>query len=577
MADEILWEHVDGPNGGMNTLYPANQIGPREWTSVSNAEIFPGGVKTVCGSVKLGTVFHAVDNPTGTLPLAGTIKFCDTLTFANGDTVLACITTTKFYVLDETPVFPIPKEWLDVTPAVGVPGDPDYGIHAGSTYNYTKAYFKQTSGKEYWIFANGGQVIRYGSDNGVAPRIVSHLPLAPGGYRGGPTYHEARSVCIGWGSLWIAYPLEGAVRGAGGVPFRLRYSAVDDPTDWADMDYVDLQEDAGAIMVAVPLGDMLAVYKDGSIFGVYGTYDPNMPFRKIKRVEGLGAASPTAVIATQIGHFFMPGSLDNIWLYEGMNTAKPCGDKVFRHPANPLLQEWKHRVVTMGSLPSRQVCFGVPVMGGEGSLGPALIYIYNWQDDVWAVRWLPCGALGVRFKLSTDAWVHMWDFDPDLGDEITDTGLDFSDLGETDFCDLHDTVQANVMNELHSMVFTTSNEPCMISKVSMTRADNPQYSGASVTSGQRRPVSSPTAREFVFRGLQLRGEAWNVRLAIWTDKEATITFAYQNFEKRWTWDFRLVGNWLQFKIVTPNTGNGVFWITGYSIGYIPLGVRREGK
>ena len=100
--------------------------------------------------------------------------------------------------------------------------------------------------------------------------------------------------------VWVAYTLEGADTHKN----RVRFSAVNDGENWTASDYIDIDigEDGDHITAISPDADRLLVFKQNSVYAVYGFSRDSFEVRNITRTAG--CRDGTQPVAATAGEFF---------------------------------------------------------------------------------------------------------------------------------------------------------------------------------------------------------------------------------------------------------------------------------
>lgn len=513
------------PNRGLNTQLPDDSIADRELSVAWNVEVYPGGFRTTNGLMPIG-------NTGANWPLTGTLKYLDTVTFANGDRHLICITTSKAYRYDVTN-----DEWDDITPG---------SMGAGTDYNYTAAYMHTESGNEYWFFANGGKVLKYDGTNMT-------VLLGGDGYQT-PTYHIALAVVVAWRRLWLLRVTEDGVD----VVFRIRHSdvdAVDLSGDWIALGYVDVDETPDAIMGGAMLEQALVVYKDNSIHTVHATTNPDYPFRKASRVLGLGLCSPAALCNTPVGHFFVDFQASNVWLYNGMGLPLPKGDRVLENPTTLPAYENVENISVLSVLGDRRIYVAVPTYDLKtASVKVYNVYAYDWRLDAWTHMNIPGRVMG-KYSASS---ARTWDDFVGLGAWDDWTGSWSDELGSR-------VKEQFIVGDGLGYVYLRTEDTPVNTYVGYSE------SGAGAVTGFVRPEPLPMGQLFEFREVHLRGSAEGGTLTAVTDMGQGVAQSL-NFSGSARHTFSLYGRSLKLWFVREANAAERFDITRISVGY---GVRGQ--
>jgi len=113
-------------------------------------------------------------------------------------------------------------------------------------------------------------------------------------------FPNARYVATFAEFVWVAYTLE-----AGDThKNRVRFSKVNDAENWTAADYIDIDigEDGDHITAIIPDADRLLVFKENSIYAIYGFNSDSFEVRNITRTAG--CRDGVQPVATTSGIFF---------------------------------------------------------------------------------------------------------------------------------------------------------------------------------------------------------------------------------------------------------------------------------
>ena len=100
--------------------------------------------------------------------------------------------------------------------------------------------------------------------------------------------------------VWVAYTLESGTTHKN----RVRFSAVNDAENWTATDYIDIDigEDGDHITAIIPDADRLLVFKQNSVYAIYGFSRDSFEVRNITRTAG--CREGTQPVAATAGVFF---------------------------------------------------------------------------------------------------------------------------------------------------------------------------------------------------------------------------------------------------------------------------------
>ncbi len=99
--------------------------------------------------------------------------------------------------------------------------------------------------------------------------------------------------------VWVAYTLESGTSHKN----RVRFSAVNDGENWTASDYIDIDigEDGDYITAIIPDADRLLVFKQNSVYAIYGFSRDSFEVRNITRAAG--CRNGTSPVASTVGIF----------------------------------------------------------------------------------------------------------------------------------------------------------------------------------------------------------------------------------------------------------------------------------
>ena len=140
-----------------------------------------------------------------------------------------------------------------------------------------------------------------------------------------------------WGQfVWVGYTVESAVT----YKNRIRFSAVNDGENWTATDYIDIDigEDGDYITAILPDADRLLVFKQNSVYAIYGFSRDSFEVRNITRTAG--CREGTTPVATTAGVFFWYAedgvfllTYDNVvWAFERIKPSLDDGSLTLGTP-----------------------------------------------------------------------------------------------------------------------------------------------------------------------------------------------------------------------------------------------------
>lgn len=130
---------------------------------------------------------------------------------------------------------------------------------------------------------------------------------------GSDGHFPAARYVAAWGEYaWAAHLVEGVTTYAN----RIRFSKVNDAENWTNTDYIDIDigEDGDVITGLLADGDRLLVFKEDSVYAVYGFDRDTFEVQNITRAAGCMQGSNP--VATTVGVFFWY-SANGVYLLQG--------------------------------------------------------------------------------------------------------------------------------------------------------------------------------------------------------------------------------------------------------------------
>lgn len=152
--------------------------------------------------------------------------------------------------------------------------------------------------------------------------------------------------------LWVA----GTTEGSSTFPNRIRFSHPLFPESWRQDDYIDVAGGGSKITAIVPFGGHLLVFKNRSVWAVYGYSEDT--FQLVELSSRLGAITPNAVALADNGVYFFSNP-DGMFFYDGrgftdiFKNLRPLGigSEINETASNAITVGWANRRVYL-SLPS---------------------------------------------------------------------------------------------------------------------------------------------------------------------------------------------------------------------------------
>lgn len=110
--------------------------------------------------------------------------------------------------------------------------------------------------------------------------------------------------------LWVA----GTTEGASTFPNRIRFSHPLFPESWREDDYIDIPAGGSKIVALVPFGGHLIVFKQRSVWAIYGYSEDT--FQVVELSRHFGAMTTNAVAAAENGIYFFSNP-EGVFFYDG--------------------------------------------------------------------------------------------------------------------------------------------------------------------------------------------------------------------------------------------------------------------
>lgn len=138
----------------------------------------------------------------------------------------------------------------------------------------------------------------------------------------GGEFPAARLAASHNGYMWVADTVESTKR----YPHRVRFSHVQQPEDWAEADYFDVNpdDDGDPVTALVPFKDHLLVFKVSGVYAVYGYSRDEFFYERISGVAGV--SDPRAVTMNSGVCYWYTGD-GTIMAYNGKGVV-PLTDKL---------------------------------------------------------------------------------------------------------------------------------------------------------------------------------------------------------------------------------------------------------
>jgi len=306
-GDAYRYEEKADFRGGLNLRADQFNIAENESPALLNVEVDPrGGVRRRDAVVKVNAT--ALDD-----------EIVSLMTHYEADTnqVLAATLDTAitksqiYYVADATGNFTGPIQVSGVNVFFNTAQPPQHVTFNDNTYIVNGALLHNDSG------VTTSSALKWDGTTATAPlpdidASAGHFPCA--------RYTTAWAEFV-----WVAYTLESGTTHKN----RVRFSAVNDAENWTAADYIDIDigEDGDHITAIIPDADRLLVFKQNSIYAIYGFSRDSFEVRNIPRTAGCREGSQPVAATTGIFFWYAEEGVyivnydDVAWVFERIKPA----------------------------------------------------------------------------------------------------------------------------------------------------------------------------------------------------------------------------------------------------------------
>jgi hypothetical protein len=175
-------------------------------------------------------------------------------------------------------------------------------------------------------------------------------------------------------------------------PNRLRWSHPDNPLDWAEADYIDINEGGSRITGLLSFRDHLLIFKSSSIWALYG-YDRNS-WQLLRIPDSVGISTPAALARSESAvYFFSSTDLNGIYAYTGDSKPVHVSEKI----RTIMEQITSYNEVTLGWM-ARRLWVSVPVpYSHNNDTYQSTVFVFDPAigDGVWTRHGTgSCGCVG---------------------------------------------------------------------------------------------------------------------------------------------------------------------------------------
>lgn len=376
--DFDIQDSSHAPIRGHNVSVPEDLLDPSFSPDMLNVLSTDGALIKRTGYTELLTGLSAV-SPN---PVMEGIEYGD----SSGVLHSVIFTTDKMIEYTSTPA------WVSRTPSGG--------YLTGTSANHIFAYPVGGVGADYLYFTNGVDKLKYWTGSSTFADLTTF----------GFTTLKAKTLIGYKGHLVLGNIID---EDSSKFPYRIRWSKAGDPTYWAgklwsqltgaeqaawisegnvgESDWVDnlapvsagfanLIEDEtnSAVMRFLPIKDVLACYKENSIYNITYMGDPRY-FVPRMQVADRGAISPKGVCSVGDAHLVV--SNDNIYIYDGFYLQDPpIGNRIKKKFFADLNWDARDRIYCK-AFPQK---FEAWILYPTGtSTVPNAAYCWNWLYDSW--------------------------------------------------------------------------------------------------------------------------------------------------------------------------------------------------
>jgi len=366
--------YIGFKHSGVVTDLPAEEVTPKQWTSVVNMQFQDGATRRVGGYADYGAIAASVG---AEVPIFAYNGLFDPVSYW-----LYC-TATRVFVTDGTASF-------DITPVGGLISTP-VGKWTGCTLNGIVCLSNGRNAPMYWAGSTG---VRCQSLPGwpvgatcKAIRAFKYHLLALGVFNGTADFPN---------SVWWS-----AAADPGAVPAAWTPSASNDAGD------MDLGDTPGVVVDGLALRDLFIVYKEYATYAISYVAGPLVfTSRKLFLTSGVQALN---CIAEVNGVHFVFTGLDVIRT-DGQNTQSLCVNKVRNSLVKSIDPAQEDMTCVVSRQANNQVWVCIPEQGGSGL---TRAYVINTLTEDIGVRELPGVSFVARGVVEFGGGSPSWASDTD--------------------------------------------------------------------------------------------------------------------------------------------------------------------
>ena len=184
----------------------------------------------------------------------------------------------------------------------------------------------------------------------------------------GVSMPKAKHAVTHAGKLFVANTYEDGAY----YPNRIRWSHPNSPGNWAQQDYIDINNGASGITGMVVFSGHLVVFKKDSVFSVFG-YDSDT-FQVVEISRNVGTANSHSVAVSERGVYFFSYP-DGLLLYNGQSIVD------LFEPIRPAIQKgWINPYAlnkVFVSVINRRIWVSVPYSESTAPTYPTMVFVYD--------------------------------------------------------------------------------------------------------------------------------------------------------------------------------------------------------
>ncbi len=306
-AEAYRYDEKADFTGGLNLRADQFNLAENESPALLNVEVDPrGGVRRRDAVTKINAT--ALDDEIISLMTHYESGTNQVLAAAlNGLTTQSQI----YYVADATGDFTGPIQISGINAYFDTAQPPRHVTFNDNTYIVNGSMLHNDSG------VTGSSAMKW--DGATATALVPDLDASDG-------HFPCARYTTAWAEfVWVAYTLESGTTHKN----RVRFSKVNDAENWTATDYIDIDigEDGDHITAIIPDADRLLVFKQNSVYAIYGFSRDSFEVRNITRAAG--CREGTQPVASTAGIFFWYAedgiyllSYDDLaWVFERIKPA----------------------------------------------------------------------------------------------------------------------------------------------------------------------------------------------------------------------------------------------------------------